>query len=436
MSLTIGQVLDELKTAKPAIASAIMAKGGTVSGGLSTFSADIMSIPQNGGEPQAGVQKDVNFYDYDGSFIVGYTFAEAQAMTALPAPPDHSADAVPLSFQAWNYTLDGVKSAVKTTDVGAIYTTTDGKTHLKLRVTSVSGGSITFYFLKTIGASNLIIDFGNGQTANNNSATSVSFTPATPFAPGEYDVTVWLEGSGTYRLGQGTAGTSCVGGSTQIQKSALLKVFIGNNCAIGAYGLSSHQSLTKVSMSNSCYPSNYMFQGCYSLETLVFPMSAIPATSPYACYQCYSLVSVFLPENITLIDVQSFYQCYALTRMLLPARLATLNYACFQGCFSLAAFEFTDKLTAIGTHIFQTCYSLRSMVFKANFPTVGIHLFYQCYGILEYDFSALTAIPTLSSIDAFGGISSACIIKVPAALYTAWQKATNWATYANYLVPV
>ena len=53
-----------------------------------------------------------------------------------------------------------------------------------------------------------------------------------------------------------------------------------------------------------------------------------------------------------------------------------------------------------------------------------------------YDFTALTAIPTLSNTNAFTSIPADCEIRVPAALADKWKTATNWAAHAKYIVGV
>ena len=46
-------------------------------------------------------EKDVNFYDYDGTVLYAYTAQEALALSALPEAPTHEG----LTFQGWNRTL-------------------------------------------------------------------------------------------------------------------------------------------------------------------------------------------------------------------------------------------------------------------------------------------------------------------------------------------
>ena len=68
--------------------------------------------------------------------------------------------------------------------------------------------------------------------------------------------------------------------------------------------------------------------------------------------------------------------------------------------------------------------------------SIGNYAFGSCYGVRYYDFTHHTTVPTLSNTDAFNGIAADCEIRVPVALADEWKAATNWATYANYIVGV
>jgi hypothetical protein len=53
-----------------------------------------------------------------------------------------------------------------------------------------------------------------------------------------------------------------------------------------------------------------------------------------------------------------------------------------------------------------------------------------------YDFSKHTAVPTLAATNSLNKIPADCEIRVPAALVDEWKAATNWSTYADYIVGV
>ena len=67
---------------------------------------DDVTIDYTAGGGTVGVEeKDVNFYDYDGTCLCSYTAQEAQQLTALPTTPIHEG----LTFQEWNFTLAKIK---------------------------------------------------------------------------------------------------------------------------------------------------------------------------------------------------------------------------------------------------------------------------------------------------------------------------------------
>ena len=133
MPNTLEENVNRVKAAKTAIANAITAKGGTVSSGdgLEDFASDIASIPSGGGGSQP--QKDINFYDYDGTIVNSYTAAEFAELSSFPNNPAHEG----LTAQGWNWTLSDAKTYVAANgklDIGQMYITSDGKTRLYIRL--------------------------------------------------------------------------------------------------------------------------------------------------------------------------------------------------------------------------------------------------------------------------------------------------------------
>lgn len=99
-------------------------------------------------------------------------------------------------------------------------------------------------------------------------------------------------------------------------------------------------------------------------------------------------------------------------------------------------FEIGDGVTSIGNYAFQGCYSLASITIPDGVTSISGSVFQGCLSVRYYDFTRHTAVPTLSSTNAFQNIAADCEIRVPAALVDEWKAATNWATYAKYIVGV
>ena len=458
MNMAIGQVLDELKTAKPAISAAIIAKGGTVSGGFSTFDSDILTIPQEGGGAEPNVPKDVNFYDYDGTFIIGYTFTEAHSLTELPPAPDHSMNEIPLSFQEWNYTLEEVNAATLPLMVGATYITSDGKTTLKVRATGPTGLVLAFSIKKTVASDIIYVDFGgDAPKINTQNATSIVVSVSLP-AIGEHIVKIWLEGSGTYTLGHGTSTACLLNGTTQ--KFMVLEAYLGANIILfDSYALSGFYVLRTVTIPAGVNVSgNSVFSNCDVIGALVFPRGS--TTVPNACMQNgFGLRFISIPNTVTSIAASAFAKCTSLSNVCLPNRVTSMGNNAFQDCYSLTSVVMSDSVTAVGTNIFNSCWSLRTIKVSARISdlrdymlnscmsllsfsapedanVVRAYAFYNCRACLEYDFSLAKAVPVLSNVNAFYNIAPSCLIKVPAALRGNWVGATNWTTLVSNIVGV
>jgi len=120
-----------------------------------------------------------------------------------------------------------------------------------------------------------------------------------------------------------------------------------------------------------------------------------------------------IPSGVTSIGQQAFYNCYSLAQIMIPSGVTNIGQQTFSNCYSLASVEILGSVTGIAAYAFNGC-----------------------SGMAFYDFTACTAVPTLSNKNAFTNIPADCEIRVPAALLDEWKAATNWATYANQIVGV
>lgn len=98
--------------------------------------------------------------------------------------------------------------------------------------------------------------------------------------------------------------------------------------------------------------------------------------------------------------------------------------------------EIGEGITSISSYAFSGCFSLASITIPESVTSISNSAFQSCYGMRYYDFTACTSVPALSSANAFSDIPSDCQMLIPASLYDEWSAATNWATYAKYMVAV
>ena len=183
-------------------------------------------IVKKGAEPTTGDYL-VRYFDYDGT-ILKEQWVDSGEDATPPTSPSHSG----LTFQGWNRVSTNV---TEDRDIGATYITSDGKTKVKIRLTTVSGKAPTLYLNKS-DSSTLTIDWGDGtsNTYTNSGNFNVSHTYTNY---GDYEITMWISsGSGTYTFGNGSDTTTFIGGSSQAYRNTLLYIFIGENVtSIGSY---------------------------------------------------------------------------------------------------------------------------------------------------------------------------------------------------------
>ena len=399
------------------VADAIRAKGGTADGLVfpEGFVSAISAIQAGGGGGSSASAKwdDVTFIDYDGTVLYSYSLSEAQALTELPALPAHDG----LVCQGWNWTLEAIKALNRPVTVGAMYITDDGATRLHIRIATVGRMNVPLYISQTV-ANGVSIDWGDGSTAETLAGTGYVNTSHTYAEPGDYIISLMPDDGCTLSLGADPSSYYCVmgpnGDNGKVYCNMLQKVYIGKN--VNSIGF-------------------FAFWYCQSLASITIP-NGVTDIGAYTFAYCYSLTSIAIPDGAASVGEGTFAYCYSLTSIAIPDGATSIGESNFSECHSLASITIPDEVTFIRSYVFENCYSLASITIPNGTTHVLINAFKQCYGMRYYDFSACTTVPTLSNTNAFTGIPSDCQMLIPAALYDEWSTATNWSTYAKYMVPV
>ena len=143
---TTEQYLNELLNQQSALATNLTTKGVPATSS-ETFNSLVPKVLQISGGAYGNTykvqEKDVNFFDYDGTLLYSYTADEFASLTELPANPSHINDITwggktcGLIAQGWNWTLDDAKTYVATNGgltIGQQYVTDNGKTRLLIRL--------------------------------------------------------------------------------------------------------------------------------------------------------------------------------------------------------------------------------------------------------------------------------------------------------------
>lgn len=424
--------------------------------------------------------KDVNFYDYDGTLVYAYTLEQAQALTELPELPEHEG----LIAQEWNYTLDEIKSYDRPVDVGANYITDDGKTRFYITIPDGIVADFALVFRQTV-SKGVTVDWGDGQTETFEGTGYVKPTHTYQTA-GNYVISLAPAAGSNLVLesgGYGSVTSETVFGTKAIYKTMVVKAEIGEKVTLGS-GALSYTGIETISLPIDLkIVGELAIRGCYKLKSVVIPKN-ITSLEASVCRECYALKKVILPHGFTKIPNYAIYQggslekivlpdtitevgsyafadCHSLTEIIIPKLVTTVGIYAFQHARALKRVVFKNDNTSLkGDYLFDNCYMLNSVNIPQNVTTINSHMLSYCrslaylaippsvtsignYGLAycEFkvlDFSQHTSVPTINTNSMYvNNLKLAGTeIRVPAALYDEWIAATNWATYADYIVAV
>lgn len=409
---TISENLKTIKESTAAIKQAIIDKGGEV-GDLTTYAEAIDNLPSGGDTNPTAEKNDVTFYDYDGTIRYSYTADEFLVLSEMPPLPRHQG----LICQEWNWSIEDAMEYVAeygVLDVGATYITDDGKTRLYIRIAAEGRMDVPLYFSQTV-ANGVTIDWGDGSATETLDGTGKVNTTHRYASIGDYIISLDVADGCTLELGHGTT-TQSVMGSSETSNSGyrtmLQHVEVGKN-------------VTSLNVA--------AFRECYALTNISIPKD-VALIGHYCFYCCYSLRSIVLPSAINLLNAQVFRECYSLHLISMPANVNKLDSFAIYICRSLRSIVLPAQITYLNLSSIDSNRSITSIIIPASVTNIDNSAMGYNYSMAFYDFSHHAAVPTLANANAFTGIPSDCKIIVPDALYDKWIAATNWSTYASYII--
>ena len=431
----------------------------------------IGSISQ--GSDTLPTEKDVNFYDYDGTLLYSYTAAEAAELSALPTLPSHNG----LICQCWNHTIQDVRTYSNRLNVGCNYVTSDGATRLYISACSKTPIPEFPIILAVTEHSSATIDWGDGtvDTVTNTDHIAQSISTYHTFPVVDSDTVFCIRISGNYEFYQGS---SNIFGDRVIP---LTKVEIGSGVtAIKSYTFRNCYNLKTITLSaglttmgnytfENCYnlrsasipdgvtnPGGHTFRKCYSLRSIIMPAS-VTTIGAYAFSGCASLSSVVIPYNVSVIGTRAFETCTSLTSVIIPTYLGSIQ-TMFIGCTSLSSVVIMPNgLATLGGDTFSTCTALMSVVIPDGVSSVGA-AFYNCISLYSViipdsvtviggsvvdgctnlriiDLSGYTGtpLPTLGGILGNNLPNDFVILVASEAKKTELSAMTNWSAYASQI---
>ena len=401
---------------------------------------DFTLVDVSGGGTTEPEEKDVDFIDYDGTLLYSYTADEFLAMNALPPNPSHNG----LVAQGWNWTLADAKAMVQKCgahSIGQMYDTVDGKTRIYITIDEADNLSPQYIILTTLATpASIEIDWGDGSTVYTETKTNGSFTPNHTYsAKGNYVITIDVTDGDCYLGYYGANSGLCWDNSSSVNSinsvRRVKKIEVGSCISrLGTSPFMNMSCLQSVSLhkdiDNNANPDGSIFNSpikglvirsgmksiglsnnTYTLERISFSPNMVKINTPYGM----SLKKIIMPNTLTSLPGN------IAQRMPFLKKVNVINNAG----------------TLIGVYDMQNNAALTEVIIPNDITTINANAFHGCR--LTVIHMKPTTPPTLANTNAFPNFTRpGNIITVPYSadhsVLTAYQTATNWSTFASYMV--
>ncbi len=159
-----------------------------------------------------------------------------------------------------------------------------------------------------------------------------------------------------------------------------------------AYTLSEDKTYYIVSGIGTCTDTDIIIPSTYDTK----PVTTIGGS---AFYNCRSITSITIPDNVTSIDNMAFAYCSTTSNLSITfgenSKLSSIGNFVFSGC-RIESIEIPDSVTSIGHQAFKNCNILKSITFSENskLSSIGNSAFSGC--------SSLTSITLPNNVTFIG----------------------------------
>ena len=154
------------------------------------------------------------------------------------------------------------------------------------------------------------------------------------------------------------------------------------------------------------------YNGKETKVTIPSKLGGIKVTRIGCCsfYECESLLSVIIPNNITAIGDKAFSRCKNLSSITIRDGVERIDESAFSYCSSLKTITIPSSVTSIDQAVFEKCTALKSVIIYGRITSINEETFSQCINL-----SSVTLPDSVTRIErrAFSYCFGLTSIKIP-----------------------
>lgn len=137
------------------------------------------------------------------------------------------------------------------------------------------------------------------------------------------------------------------------------------------------------------------FKGCSGLISITIPNS-VTVIGNSAFQYCTGLSSVTIPNSVTSIEFNAFRDCTGLKSVTIPNSVTSIGWGAFYGCRGLTSINIPSSLNTIEQETFYNCSGLTSVTIPNNVTSIGWNAFRKCTGL-----SSVTIPNSITKIESY-----------------------------------
>lgn len=162
---------------------------------------------------------------------------------------------------------------------------------------------------------------------------------------------------------------------------------IGNS----AFSSTGYYNDTNNWANNVLYINNHLIEAGTNISGDYEIKEGTVTIASYAFYECTSLESITIPNNVKSIDDGVFEGCTSLVSITISDSVISIGKCAFDSCDSLTSVTIPDSLISIGKDAFDSCNSLTSVTIGNSVTSIGEHTFYGCTSLKSVYISDISA---------------------------------------------